>query len=48
MSGKSWPSPDEETFVYLAKVYSLNHPRMKTGHPCPESGEYFKVGAIQR
>ena len=42
--GKPWPSPDEKTFVYLAKIYSLNHPKMKTGHPCPETTEYFLDG----
>jgi len=42
--GKSSISPDDETFIYLAKVYSLNHPKMKTGHPCVGSREYFKDG----
>jgi len=37
-------SPDEETFQLLARVYSMAHPRMKTGHPCPESAEYFPDG----
>ena len=30
-AGKAWPSPDDATFVLLAKTYSLNHPRMKLG-----------------
>lgn len=43
-SGNSYPSPDEETFVYLAKIYSLNHPRMKLGTACPGSGDHFESG----
>jgi len=35
-------SPDDDTFKYLAKIYSFNHPRMKTGHPC--KSDYFKDG----
>jgi len=44
MSGHSSFSPDEETFQMLARVYSMAHPRMKTGHPCPESREFFPDG----
>jgi len=44
MSGHSWPSPDEDTFKLLARAYSMAHPRMKTGHPCPESGAFFPDG----
>jgi len=44
MAGHSSFSPDEETFQMLARVYSMAHPRMKTGHPCPESREYFPDG----
>ena len=42
--GKSSISPDDATFIYLAKIYSLNHPKMRTGHPCPETPEYFENG----
>jgi len=37
-------SPDDATFQLLARVYSMAHPKMKTGHPCPETGEYFPDG----
>ena len=40
-SGHNSFSLDEIAFQMLAKVYSMTHPRMKTGHPCPESGEFF-------
>jgi len=43
-SGHNSFSPDEETFQMLARVYSMAHPRMMTGHPCPESGEFFPDG----
>jgi len=44
MGGKFSISPDDATFIYLAKIYSLNHPKMKTGHPCPGDSEKFKDG----
>jgi carboxypeptidase D len=43
-SGKIWPSPDDATFVLLAKTYSLNHPRMRQGRP--PCGEQFPDGII--
>ena len=33
-AGHTWKSEDDETFQMLSRVYSLNHPRMKTGVPC--------------
>ncbi len=42
-SGKSWPSPDDATFVMLAKTYAANHPRMGLGQP-PCGGERFPEG----
>ena len=33
-AGHTWKSEDDETFQLLSRVYSLNHPRMKTGVPC--------------
>ena len=33
-SGTTWTSPDDATFQLLSRVYSLNHPKMKTGDPC--------------
>ena len=39
--GTNWPSPDDRTFQELARVYSLNHPKMKIGKPC---GENFPDG----
>ena len=32
--GTNWPSPDDATFQVLARVYSMNHPKMKLGRPC--------------
>ena len=34
MAGHTWTSPDDATFQVLSRVYSLNHPKMKTGRPC--------------
>jgi carboxypeptidase D len=42
-SGKSWPSPDDATFVMLAKTYTANHARMGLGQP-PCGGERFPEG----
>jgi carboxypeptidase D len=39
MQGRSWTSPDDATFQLLARVYSLNHPKMKTGIPCGQGGQ---------
>ena len=31
MAGHTWTSPDDATFQVLSRIYSLNHPKMKTG-----------------
>lgn len=36
------PTPDNELFKHLAKVYSTNHPIMKNGNGCQE--DYFPDG----
>jgi len=35
-------SPDDKTFIYLSKIYSLNHPKMRLGNYC--SFDNFKQG----
>lgn len=35
--GTASPSPDEATFQHLARAYSLNHPKMKTGKECGQA-----------
>ena len=44
MGGRTWTSPDDETFQLLARIYSLNHPKMKTGRPCGGKNVEFPDG----
>ena len=41
-AGHYWASPDDATFILLSKMYSLNHPKMKTGKT--GCGEGFEDG----
>jgi Zinc carboxypeptidase. len=36
------PSPDNELFKHLARVYSVAHPLMRSGNACPP--EHFDGG----
>ena len=43
--GRTWKSEDDETFQFLSRVYSLNHPKMKTGVvPCDGNRVQFPDG----
>lgn len=44
MSGHCSFIPDMVTFQMLTRVYSMAHPMLKTGNPCPESVEFFPDG----